>query len=363
MKKYLTLLLPLFLAACPGKNNSSTNTATGVTNGVVNTANGTYVMAGTVTAVSANCGTTIATVTVSSYTGYGTGSQVGSVQVAAGGTFNIPVAAGTYTLSATAGQCQVSRAVQAITNGQTAYSICLGSSCGGSGYYYKAASNDTGSVFNTYPSSGELTLQTAQITLSAKQATALDLTLEPTQGVSIINTIPGVLGNWKGSLSADGSVKVGEATVNTLEYAAQLDSGLLQYDVGYCDTLAGISTKASSYMKQLGYSDKSAQAAATAISDSKAGAKACIYPQSSETVGKAIAYTGTKVTANRIWFVVVGEQDLAKYKAAGDKYTKLAAGPKSDAFKDTKSAVKNRQIASDSEILAEEWGLVLVIQK
>ncbi len=389
MRKYLFLAaLSLFaFVGCnkSGGNNNNNTVGTGVVNGVVTTAAGTYVMAGTLTMISPNCGGVgAATISVSLYGGgggypYG-GAQTptGTTSVGVGGTFSLGVAAGSYLLTAQGGSCTVSAICPALTNGQQGYQICLGSTCstysygGYSGYqasscqqpYYRMLASST-SLASRDPAHGDIAIDSANIYFTAGKATALDLGVNLTAGNSLLDSHPQLGEGWKGTIAADNSVKVGAASADHLSYSVQVDANLLQWDAGFCDTNAAALQKSIDYLKQAGLSDKSTQAFEVAWVVSKYADKVCVYPQGQSAVEAVAPYKGSsKMSASRVWLVVLAESQVSATNSKfSKKIAKLVSRPKSDAVAALKKHLPTRKIASDSDILADEWGLGSVIEK
>jgi hypothetical protein len=339
---------------------------------MVTTANGAYVIAGTVSSINAVCGTTTANVTVSYSTSngysYTQGAVIGTAAAAVGTTFNIGVPTYTnYCLSATAGQCSVTRCdVPALTNGNQAYNITLGGSSNCSfGYCYKATSRDSGTLSVAYAGNGDLEIDPAQIFFSSNKVTPFDLTLSFSSGNDLLSSVPAEAQGWDGSVAADGSLKVNGASLDHLSYAAQVDASLLQYNQGFCGSKGDALNKAATYLQQSGFADKSIQAFKTSWSQASIAENICLYPQDTATLDRAVSYkTNSKITANRVWFIIVSNNLQANNKKLSEKLAKLLpTQPKSDALLALKKHPVDRKIASDSDIIADEWALGFVIQK
>jgi PKD repeat protein len=362
MKQYLILLLlPFFVLASCSKKSDDAAPATGVNNGLVTTANGTYAMAGSVLIYS-SCGTTTATITVSNYTGYSMGTTISSVQVATGGTFNVPVAPGTYVLSATAGSCSPTPVYgQALTNGQTAYRVCLstGSECPRS-----KATETGGTIAIPSTGNGELNFDVANIYLSSKKAATFNLNLNFTNGNNLLNAVPSITQGWSGSVGADGSLKLGNFGSDHLSYSAQVDASLLQFEEGFCELKATASARSADYLKQSGFSAKAVTDFQAAFAQASTAERVCVYPQTN-TVDRVVTYkTDDKLSSNRVWFVVLEDnQQAAVKKALPGKLASLVSRPKTDGFAALKKNSAKRQIASENDLLAEEWALGFIVVK
>jgi hypothetical protein len=213
----------------------------------------------------------------------------------------------------------------------------------------KVASNS--SIVASFPGSGDLKINSSAIYLSSSNPTSFEVSVEASNGNELLNTS----GTWKGSLAADGSLSLNSEKTDSLSYSAQVDAKLLQYEQGFCDTVASAASKSANYTRQLGMSDKAAQAVQDGFST--LNERVCVYPQGETEISRAVTLKSpAKLNTNRVWFIVVEESQLS----AG---IKSISRPKAEAIAAVKKAITGRKIASDNGLLAEEVALGFVIKK
>ncbi len=365
VKKILLLLaiLPLpFLVACPGKGGSNnSNVVGGISGGRVQIAQGTYAFAGTVTQINPSCGSNVATITVTQgNNGYNTGAAICTATVGAGGIFNCPVPAyGTYYIRASTsvngqyGGCSVGGQMQALTNGDQGMQICLGGGCTcyTQNCSISKSTTDLSSISTPFPGAGDLKIESSAIYLSSTAATTFDISAEASSGNNLLNTS----GSWKGSLASDGTLTIDKETIDNLSYSAQVDASLLQYAQGFCDTSAAAATKSANYARQLGFSDKAAQAVHKSFAT--VTARVCVYPQGDAEISRVVTLKSVEtLNTNRVWFIVVEESQLTAS-------LKTISRPKAEGIALRKKMDSSRKIANDNELLVEEVALGFLIKK
>lgn len=218
-------ILPLaLLSACSKKsdnnnsnnNNNNTNVG-GVSGGVVITPNGTYVMAGTITNINQTCasgGTATVTVSQQSYSSGGpSGAPICTAQVGVGGIFSCPVpGSGVFNLRVQSGTCIVQGNMQALTNGQQAFQVCLGAgcTCSSSNCTVNKVSKDTSVITSAFPGNGDLKVTAASIFLKSSVPSTFELNIEATNGNNLLDSS----GKYTGDIVAGGMLTIGSETVD-----------------------------------------------------------------------------------------------------------------------------------------------------
>lgn len=381
MRVYFILILSVALAmltSCNKKGNDSAPVVTGgVVNGVVNTAAGTYVVAGTVN-VNASCGTTTATVAVNN-------GASGSTSVGTGSSFSFPTGAGTFTLTASAGTCNVSGQVPALTNGQTPYTICLSATAGvcQTGYaggctynpyyrckasYAESSASSASTIDNAFPGNGDFFIDTTQIYITPKKAGSFKISMTHSGGNDLLKSTPSLVdGAWSGDVATDGKITVGSESVSYLSYASQVDAGLMQFSSGFCGTATEATQKMIEYLQASGFASKAVSGFQSAWTARGMNEDICVYPQDSKTADNvATLQSESKMDTNRIWFAIApyaSKSANASKVVVPEKIAKMIPKTKVDALAALKKNSASRKIASDNDLLAQEWGFGFLIQK
>lgn len=380
--------MALALTGC-GKSDSKSSD----NSGQVQVVNGSAVR-GRVT-IGADCGTTTATVRITSP--YAT-TAANQVSVPNGGQFNFQIAAGTYVVAVQAGNCYMSANIPAGVDEATRANMCISNSasCNGattttgtvtgpytgndillngnftSSYDYLGANySGTSCMWSgwgcsgyMYPGTGWGVMGKPNIYVTVKDDTEFSIDLKYEKGNNPLATVPAMEGKpWKVKAQKDGKVVVEGVPHDFLFYDAQIDEKSLQMTDAFCVKREAAIARMADYLTQSGMS-------ARATKDFEAQWKGqlppndgfCIYPQTEQDISKMVNLKPT-LPANvlRVWFFLVPqvEQALLKVKPYPKRLQAFmetkATGDAFAAFK--KPDHNKRQVANDANVTIEEWGI------
>ena len=182
----------------------------------------------------------------------------------------------------------------------------------------------------------------------------------------MLNVSPGVVdGAWKGTVAADGGLKVGDVSADHLSYGSQVDAGLLQFNQSFCGSASDAIQQMQNYAQASGFSAKAIAGMKAAWDTQGVNYAVCVYPQESKIADSVVALkSDNSLNANRTWFAVIPSSDVAGKKfTPSDKIAKLTSKAKVGILVAAKKTLESRKVASDNELLAEELGIGFLIQK
>ena len=362
------LILAMTVSGCNKKKSSSSVSNVGVTPHA-----GGSSIAGNVQ-INQICGTNQAQIQLYSYNSQ---QPLYSASAPIGGTYQFQVAAGSYTLYATAGSsCVVSGPVQAIQGQVKYYDLNISNYGTGTGGYpnqgmpYPCDYQNYGCQ-GTYPGTGGSVFGKPNIYISGPSQTAFNLKLKFLEGNNLLAAIPahGTVG-WDIVLSENAQLKVQDSNYGYLFYDVQADTNSLQSDRGFCNNSKAIVDDMLEYLKNSGF-------AGTSLVDFKAewsnkipnkSAVICAYPQDNSEIAKIAELETTQaISATRVWFLLVPQMEEAKITNK-DQYQKYAKyfkqKPATDALVAIRATPKTRNVASSPDsVTIQEWGVGFLIEK
>lgn len=383
--------LAVVLAGCGKRDDSKKSTPAATV-----TVNGSAVRGKVV--ILNDCGATTAQVQIAN--SYGTQILYNNT-VPQNGVFDFQVQPGNYTLNMVAGSCQATVSPIATTdNSSQRYTICMtrqttcegqstqGTTGGVSGQYtaqdmylvtgnygYNSPFGYSGCAWagfackgHMYPGDGFGLMGLQNIYVTAKDETELSVSLNFSEGSNSLSTVPTSEGvPWKLKTRSNGQVDVDGVSYDSLSYSALIDERSLQTEEGFCVARDKAVSRMSEYLSLSGFSERAVKGF-----DEHWGSRLppngqfCIYPQSDSEISRmAQMKTTTPARISRLWFFLVPQMDAAFLKIVPipKRLEALKGKPKNDAFASLKKNASKRQIANDSSVKIEEWGVGFPVEK